>query len=161
MKPSVQQLIKATQESLREKVVPVVEDQWAASTLRSVDLILSHLHARTQIEGPMLFEDNKELVALMTNLEVPLDGLPEIATKATLFLDRASNVSSEEYPTVDTLAELNILGRGLVDDLLNLCISRPDIAPYAHLHKQLQHYLIRHVEREREFYFPTFVGRPV
>lgn len=161
MKPSIQDIIEAAQKALREKVVPVVEDQWAASALRSLDAIFSHLHARVPVEGPMLFEDNLELVDIISGLTIDLSGKPGLDSAANAFLSAAARLREIAYPSVDMLCDLNIQGRTVIDDLLLLCIGKKDEGEYGRTHQKIRAYLDRHIERERSFYFPTFVGRPV
>ena len=145
MKPSVEQMLEAMQLALREKVSPVVTDQWAASALRSVDVILNHLQARTPVEGPMLYEDNRDLAAV-------LDGAGGLSL--------AGEVSSEGAVLTEALA-------GFAADVVAMAQGYPAVAVLSgqeaaeQLHVALRAYLDRHVEREQPFFFPTYVGRPV
>lgn len=162
MKPSVQDIIDAAQKALREKVAPVVEDQWAASALRSLDAILSHLHARVPVEGPMLYEDNLDLVEILSGLTADLAQKPGLDDAVKSFLAAAARLREIPYPSVDMLCDLNIQGRAVIDDLLILCIgNKKDEGAFGETHRKIRAYLDRHIERERSFYFPTFVGRPV
>ena len=154
MKPSVEQILEAAQLALRENVAPVATDQWAASALRSVDVILSHLQARVAVEGPMLFEDNRDLASVLAKAEaLELDA----ALRAGLCAFAAEQAAMPEYPSVNALSDLIIKGRGLLDDLLVFCHAQQETA----VHAELRGYLQRHLDRERRFFFPIFVGRPV
>jgi hypothetical protein len=161
MKPSAEQMMEAAQQALRTLVAPNVNDQWAASALRSVDVILSHLRARTGTEGPMLFEDNKDLADLLSFVPPGLLGQDAaIAAALRAFLGEAEAVLVG-YPAVAALADLNDRGRAVVDDLLLLCHRRQEDPETGRYHERLRAYLMRHLNRETPFFFPTFVGRPV
>jgi hypothetical protein len=153
MKPSVEQMLEAAQLALREQVAPLATDQRAASALRSVDVILSHLQARVPVEGPMLFEDNRDLAEVLAKAaDLALDA----KLRARLGEFAAEQAAMGEYPPVHALDDLNIKGRGLLDELLMFCHAHKEEV----VHGALRGYLERHLERERPFYFPVFVGRP-
>ena len=156
MMPTAEQMIVAAQRALKDYVVPVVEDQWAASALRSVDVILSHLAARTPIEGPMLHEDNRELAALLGKAETI--GLGNAAISA--FRAEAAELLDGYAPVADLFA-LNHRGREAVDGLLIACHARKGDAAIESYHDELRAYLHRHADRESPLFFPTYVGRPV
>jgi hypothetical protein len=167
MQPSVEQMLEAAQLALREKVAPVVTDQWAASALRSVDVILSHLQARAPVEGPMLFEDNRDLAEVLSGAakNLPLAGA-KITDGTSMDMALAGFVTAaaalaQNYPSVLALSELNIRGRTLLDELLLFCHARKNDPQTEAVHESLRGYLHRHLDRERPFFFPTFVGRPV
>ena len=166
MKPSVEQMLEAMQLALREKVSPVVSDQWAASALRSVDVILNHLQARTPVEGPMLYADNRDLAAVLAGAGgLSLAG--EMTSEGAALVDELAGFAAEAaalaqgYPAVCELAALNVRGRFLLDDLLRVCHARRGQPGVEELHTALRGYLDRHIDRERPFFFPTYVGRPV
>ncbi len=157
MNPSVEQMLEAAQLALREHVAPTVTDQWAASALRSVDVILSHLQARAPVEGPMLFEDNADLAGVLAEaLGLALEA--QLAAGLRGFVAEVAAVSG--YPAVAELCALNIRGRGLVDEVLLACHALDGDTQAARVHEVLRGYLRRHVERERPFFFPVFIGRP-
>lgn len=167
MMPSAEDMLLAAQTALRDFVTPVVEDQWASSALRSVDVILSHLAARTAIEGPMLYEDNRDLVAVLAGTAAvaaladgPASSGGTIAAAIAVFEVR-SDALLQGYPPVAELAAVNLMGRELVDDLLVACHALAGDAGAATLHDGLRAYLMRHVERESPLFFPIYVGRPV
>jgi hypothetical protein len=156
MMPTAEQMIVAAQQALKDFVVPVVEDQWAASALRSVDVILSHLAVRTSIEGPMLHEDNLELVALLGKAEDLGLGNQETAA----FRAEAAELL-QNYASVFDLFALNHRGREAVDALLLVCRERRGEAAVDVYHDDLRAYLLRHADRESPLFFPVYVGRPV
>jgi hypothetical protein len=158
MRPSAEAMMQAAQKALRELVAPVVADQWAASALRSVDVILNHLQARTPVEGPMLYEDNGDLAAVLG--KVLESGLFAAVGGRLKDFRAEANELRQTYPPVAALSELNTRGREILDEVLRLCHASKDHRA-AFLHQELRDYLTRHLEREQTLFFPTFVGRPV
>lgn len=157
MMPTAQQVLASMQLALKEHVEPRLEDKWALSALRSVDALLNHLQARVPVEGPMLHEDTKDLLAILA------DAPPALAASVPAlgrFLADAPEVLAG-YPAVQTLQALNHKGREAVGALLEMCHADPADKSLAGLHEALRAYLHRHADREGAFFFPVFVGRPV
>ncbi|WP_068076755.1 hypothetical protein [Novosphingobium lentum] len=157
MMPTATQMLAAVQLALREHVTPQIEDQWAQSALRSVDVILNHLQARVPAEGPMLHQDTSELVTLLTGAREALGG-GDPALEA--FLAEAPALLAG-YASVEDLQAINHTGREAVDVLLRACHAQRGQAGVDAVHAGLRAYLLRHAERESGFFFPTYVGRPV
>jgi hypothetical protein len=154
MMPTTEQMLAAVQLALSEHVAPQVTDQWAQSALRSVDVILNHLRARTPIEGPMLHDDTCELVDLLTDAAARVsfddEGLAAFLAEAPDVLDG--------YARVDALQALNHRGRAALDRLLVHCHA---VGGADAVRADLRAWLLRHADRESGFFFPTYVGRPV
>lgn len=165
MKPTVQDILAAAQKALNEVVAPDVKDEFAASALRSIDVILNHLRARVPVEGPMLYEDIGDLAQVMGSVLSALgDDAGALVEPVRAYIGEAAALLASGYPAVDTLADSNIKGRGLIDELL-LAARRAELQGQgkggADAHAAIRGYLERHQAREQSFYFPTFVGRPV
>lgn len=157
MMPTSQQMLAAVQLALQEHVAPKIDDQWAQSALRSVDVILNHLQARVPVEGAMLHEDSRELVVLLTAARDRLShDDPALAT----FLAEAPDLL-DGYARVDALQALNHKGREAADALLHACHARKGEAVVDAVHADLRAWLLKHADRESGFFFPTYVGRPV
>ncbi|MCG2840939.1 hypothetical protein L6Q21_08090 [Sandaracinobacter sp. RS1-74] len=157
MMPTSQQMLAAMQLALKEHVTPLVDDQWAQSALRSVDVILNHLQVRVAEEGPMLHADTSELLELLRAAGTRA-GYADAALHD--FLAEAP-ATLAGYARVDALQALNHRGREIVDRLLLHCDAQRADAGVAGLHADLRAYLLRHADRESGFFFPTYVGRPV
>lgn len=157
MMPTTQQMLAAVQLALQEHVVPKIDDQWAQSALRSVDVILNHLQARVPVEGIILHEDNRELVALLTTAR---DRLSHDEPVLAAFLADAPGLL-DGYARVDALQALNHRGREAVDTLLHVCHARKGETAADAVHADLRAWLLKHADREGGFFFPTYVGRPV
>lgn len=157
MMPTTQQMLAAVQRALQEHVAPKIDDQWAQSALRSVDVILNHLQARVPVEGVMLHEDSRELIALLTAAR---DCLSHDDPALVAFLAEAPALL-DGYARVDALQALNHKGREAVDALLHVCHARKGDAAADAVHADLRTWLLKHADRESGFFFPTYVGRPV
>jgi hypothetical protein len=163
MKPSVEDMLEAVQSALRDTVAPVVSDQFAASALRSVDAILNHLRARAPVESQVLAMDNRDLYevfSIETQTLSMLEPRISLATDLDAFLAKACEQSGANVLVAD-LETLNLEGRGLVDELLVLCHSKPTNPEAIHMHANLRGYINRHLERESPFFFPVYTGRPL
>lgn len=161
MMPTTQQMLAAVQLALQEHVAPEVDDQWARSALRSVDVILNHLQARVPEEGPMLHEDSGELFALLSRARARLNlGDAALGSALGAFLAEAPSLL-EGYSRVEALQALNHRGREVVDGLLHHCHEHKGDAAADAIHAELRAWLLVHANRESGFFFPTYVGRPV
>jgi hypothetical protein len=156
MMPLSEEMLAAAQLALNEHVAPMVDDQWAASALRSVDVILRHLQARVPGEGPMLHADTRDLAEVLDAVAEALD-----AGESVREFRREAQDVLDGYASVGDLAALNCKGRQIVDDLLHACRKRGDEGAAAGAHGILRAYLMRRVERESPYFFPVYVGRPV
>ncbi|MEY2925859.1 MAG: hypothetical protein RL367_336, partial [Pseudomonadota bacterium] len=136
MMPLSEQMLAAAQLALKEHVMPLVEDQWAASALRSVDVILQHLQARVPGEGPMLHADTRDLADMLGTVADALDVVAVIDP----FRQEAQELLAG-YASVGELAALNCKGRQIVDDLLHECRKRKADGSHA----LLRAYLMRHL----------------
>ena len=61
MRPTSPDLIAGVADALEWQVLPVVQDQWAASTLRSAMQLLRHLALRVEQEPRILVEEARDL----------------------------------------------------------------------------------------------------
>lgn len=157
MMPTTQQMLAAVQLALKEHVTPKVEDEWAQSALRSVDVILHHLQARVPVEGPMLHEDTLELAGLLTSAEARLSiGDAELEA----FVSEALGLP-KSYPAIEELQALNHRGREVINTLLERCHAQKGDKVADAVHADLRDWLLKHADRESSFFFPTYVGRPV
>ncbi len=61
MRPSARELLDSIAEALDTRVAPTVTDPWAASSLRSIRTLLSHLSVRVEAELAILADGNADL----------------------------------------------------------------------------------------------------
>lgn len=99
--------------------MPVTEDKWAASTLRSVRCLLEHLAQRVEVEGPLLFEDNGDARGALASAREHLLGVDDERIQRWC-ADVAADLDppwrqAGEYPGVGSLTGENDMLRGLVD----------------------------------------------
>jgi hypothetical protein len=126
MRPSAEQVIRSMRHSLREDVIPRIEDPWARYVAKSLDHMLVHLAARWADEGRFLVEDSTELLALLGTL-LPADD-PVLAETAP-----APYVTPTELTTQNER-----LRRALETVLENTATgSEPDPAVHDYLRRQV------------------------
>ena len=166
MRPTSRELIDGIIEVLDERVAAVVEDRWAASSLRSIRCLLVHLAARVCIEGQVLHDDNADLRAVLALAADRIDcstAWPDLAEEIRNALDRAWR-QPDAYPTVESLAEENLFLRALVDRLLQqLLVNRvaadtPADDDLVDLLAEVRAYVRRQIAREQPMFMPAFAG---
>lgn len=163
MRPSARQLIEGIDWSLTQRVVPVTEDRWAASTLRSIHCLLQHLAARVEQEGQLLHDDNADLRSVLgevRDLLAGVDGWQRTCAAVAAALERPWREAGG-YPTVDSLAAENDALRGLVDDMvreLHLPARRAPEGVEARVLAGLDAYLGRRLQREQPLFVPAFLS---
>lgn len=107
MIPSSRDLIAGIARTLEQDVLPELAGAtWTASHIRSCIMLLTHLEERVVREGPILYQDNIDLRALLGRLRADLSGpLPETATRLSATLDATTPPAG--YPTVEALDTIN------------------------------------------------------
>lgn len=160
MRPSARQLIDSISWSLQEKVVPVTEDKWAASTLRSVRCLLEHLSQRVDVEGGLLFEDNRDARSTLDGVRASLAGNASGAADTTdpisawcaavaAGLERTWR-APDEYPSVASLSDENHDLRRLVDEGIRV-LPTP-------ARQELETYVRRRLARDQPLFAPFMAG---
>ena len=74
MRPSTKELLDSIAEALDTRVAPTVTDPWAASSLRSIGTLLSHLSVRVESELTILAEGNADLREVLAGACDRLEG---------------------------------------------------------------------------------------
>lgn len=161
MKPSAKQLLEGIDWSLQNRVAPVTDDQWAASTLRSVHCLLAHLAVRVHLEGQLLFEDNADAREVLATARDHL-GLqaPSKREQIDHVLGRRWRADST-YPTVASMTEENDALRTVVDELLIWLHDASDslvTTTRADMLAELDAYVRRRLARDQPMFMPAFTS---
>jgi hypothetical protein len=161
MRPTAREIIEGIIDSLERVVMPVTEDKWAASVLRSSVSLLTHLAVRADQERRILLEDTADVRAVLAQLADRLGSSPAAAglrQSITALRDQAP-VPEDDPAALDALNEKHqeIVEKILADRAL--AATRP--APQdPSLRDDLRRYLRRRLEREQSLYFPAFTKPP-
>ena len=110
MRPSAKELLDSIAEALDTRVAPTVTDPWAASSLRSIRTLLSHLSVRVEEELTILAEGNADLREVLVAASDRLEGCatpshPSMRADLQAVLAEPSVRESGVLPTVAALAE--------------------------------------------------------
>jgi hypothetical protein len=157
MRPSSAELITRISEALDATVLPAItDDKWAASVVRSATTLLNHLAKRVEIEAPVLLEDNEDARATLADVENSLGkrAALQVSIKVALAL-------RDDIPAWNVVA-LNARNReyqSAVEHILRELYGTTDAAEQC-TREVLLNYLRRRVGRERDLYFPAFMGPP-
>lgn len=142
MKPTAKELLDSIAEALDTRVAPTVTDPWAASSLRSIGTLLSHLSVRVEHELTTLAEGNADLREVLADacdrlegrttpsrpsmradievllLEVDARGSEGVATVA--LLEQASRALNEQTERLVRVVheDRDSLGEGVHEELL-------------------------------------------
>jgi hypothetical protein len=160
MRPTARALIERIAEALNDTVLPAVaHDKWAASTVRSATTLLNHLASRVEIELPVLAADNTDaaetLRAVRALLDLPSAQAEEMASVL------ADDAPASAYDLI-ALEARNRRCQTLIEAILRAIYepAQQDGSPEAAARALLRDYLARRMARERDLYFPAFVGPP-
>ena len=158
MRPTSAELLEAIAQELEDRVLPVLQDKWGASTLRSAMQLLRHLALRVPLEPHILAADNDDVRRILTLAHDRLTRLGEsgLASAAAAALDShsadpldvvAADAMNETYlRAVETIVAARDRLRAL------------DVPPT--IHQSLVDYLQRRLERERAMFLPVFLSPP-
>jgi cell division septum initiation protein DivIVA len=158
MRPTSAELLETIAQELEDRVLPVVQDKWAASTLRSAMQLLRHLALRVPLEPRILAEDNKDARAalLLARDRLTRLGESDLAAAAAAALDSdaadpldvaAADAINERYlRAIETIVAAR--------DRLRATDDPPTI------HQSLVDYLQRRLQREHPMFLPVFLSAP-
>lgn len=94
MRPSQEDMLETVRISLRDTVLPAVEDRWARYVAQAMDLVLQHVQLRVTGEVDALVEDNADMVGT----------LAEITATAAAAGSRAAGEEAELWAALAMLA---------------------------------------------------------
>jgi hypothetical protein len=160
MRPTTRALIERIAEALNDTVLPAVaHDKWAASTVRSATTLLNHLASRVEIELPVLVADNTDAAETLRAVRALLHLPSAQAEKMASVL--AEGVPASAYDLI-ALEARNRRCQALIEAILRAIYgqAQQDGSPEAACRALLRDYLARRMARERDLYFPAFVGPP-
>ena len=165
MRPTTHELLESARHSLREVVLPAVDDEWARYVAKCTDKLLAAVQVRLAREVELLALDTAETAELLAGLEVPRSPA----------LSRIRDLLAEPLPVAvppdlaaglaDRVAAGNDAGRtrlvALVDALHDAQAGPlPDDvrAGVEAAHEQVRALLRRQLARDSELMAPTFMA---
>ena len=160
MRPSAKELIDSIAEALDTRVAPTVTDPWAASSLRSIRTLLSHLSVRVEQELTILAEGNADLREVLAGARDRLQGCetpshPALLDDLRSVLAEPSVRESGALATVAALEEESAALNEQVERLVRVVHDdRESLGEDLHRHllTALRAYFARQREREAPLY---------
>ena len=165
MRPTTHELLESARHSLREVVLPAVDDEWARYVAKCTDKLLAAVQVRLARELELLALDTAETADLLARLEVPdAPGLSRIRDLLAAPLDLEVDPTTAAG-LADRVAARDDEGRArlvaLVDALHAAQASDlPDDvrAGVEGAHEQVRTLLRRQLARDSELMAPTFMA---
>ena len=158
MRPTTVELLESIAQALEDHVLPVIQDKWGASTLRSAMQLLHHLALRVPLEAGILAADNDDVRRILTLVGDRLSKLGETDLAAAA----AAALSAHSVDPLDVVAAdaLNETYQGAVEMIIAARdrLRTIDIPPQ--IHQTLVDYLQRRLDRERGMFVPVFLSPP-
>ena len=158
MRPTSEELLGSIAQALEDQVLPVVQDKWAASTLRSAMQLLRHLAIRVVREPGILAADNADLREVLSaaTAELAQAGLGDLEAAVCAAL-AAGNPDPLDVAAADRLNEGYLRA---VEALIAARDRLRQARPAGELHAALVEYLRRRLEREHDLFLPVFLSPP-
>jgi hypothetical protein len=152
------ELLESIAKALEDQVLPVMQDKWGASTLRSAMQLLRHLALRVPLEPRILAADNDDVRRVLALARERLTQLGEtdLAAAAAVALG-AGPADPLDVVAVDALNETYLRA------VETIVAARDRLRPLdagQTIHQSLTDYLQRRLERERDMFLPVFLSAP-
>jgi hypothetical protein len=158
VRPTSAELLDSIAQALEDQVLPLIQDKWGASTLRSAMQLLRHLALRVPLEPRILAADNDDVRRILTLAHDRLTQLGETdlaAAAAAALGPRAADpldvvAADAQNETYLRAVESIVAARDR--------LRAVDVPPT--IHQSLIDYLQRRLERERAMFLPVFLSPP-
>jgi hypothetical protein len=158
MRPTTVELLESIAQALEDHVLPVIQDKWGASTLRSAMQLLHHLALRVPLEAGILAADNDDVRRILTLVGDRLSQLGETDLAAAA----AAALSARSVDPLDVIAAdaENETYQGAVEMVIAARDRLRTIDTPPQIHQTLVDYLQRRLDRERRMFVPVFLSPP-
>jgi len=158
MRPTSVELLESIAQALEDQVLPVMQDKWGASTLRSAMQLLRHLALRVPFEARILAADNEDVRRVLTLVhdELTQIGESDLASTAAAALGARA---ADPLDVIATDAQNETYLRAVEAIVAARDRLRARGAP-PRIHAALVEYLQRRLERERGMFLPVFLSPP-
>jgi hypothetical protein len=158
MRPTTVELLESIAQAIEDQVLPVIQDKWGASTLRSAMQLLRHLALRVPLEAGILVADNDDARRVLTLVSDRLRQLGETGLSAVA----AAALSARSVNPLDVIAAdaLNETYLRAVETIIAARDRLRAIDTPPQIHRALVDYLQRRLDRERGMFVPVFLSPP-
>ncbi|MBI1179426.1 MAG: hypothetical protein GC201_02645 [Alphaproteobacteria bacterium] len=168
MRPRTDEILRSVLWTFDEWIVPEATTPFAKSLTLTMGNLLRHVTLRVELEGDLLFEDNRELRAVLGRVAdyaeratVEQLALGDLCMHLNVVLGRTF-WGGDVYPSVARLVEEAMALRGALSDALRVFLARRDVlrddAGYQVLRREIRDYLGRQLQREGQMIEPAFTA---
>jgi hypothetical protein len=152
------ELLESIAQALEDQVLPVMQDKWGASTLRSAMQLLRHLALRVPLEPRILAADNDDVRKVLALARERLTQLGETGLAAAAAVALGPGPADPlDVVAVDALNETYLRA---VETIVAARDRLRPLDPGQTIHQSLTDYLQRRLERERDMFLPVFLSAP-
>ena len=159
MRPTSTELIASVADALETQVLPAIQDQWAASTVRSAMQLLRHLALRVEREPQILQAEAADLHHVLQATAVIL-AAPAL-TDLRALVDQALALPQPAVWDVPAMAQRDEQCLTVVENLLAARSQLDQSLGTASPRASLVAYLERRLLRERELVEPFRTTQPI
>lgn len=159
MRPSTPELLGSIAAALEQQVLPVVQDKWAASTLRSAMQLLRYLALRVPSEPAILRAQAADLQLVLTQVTASIErvNLADLLAKLQTFVaqpqpDALDNTALETYCES---------GLRVIEALIAARDRLRSATGSSATHDMLIDCLQRQLARERDLILPFHTSPPI
>lgn len=168
MRPRADEIVQSIVRTYEEYVLPEVEEPYARSLGLTIANLLRLVKLRIEQEGPLLYEDNRDLRETLAEVADYLSSAQPIRDRFSESLEEIQEVLRRQfradgaYPTLESVdAEATALRWPLVRAIRVLEGDRAELGQqedYQSVRARIRQYLRRSIEREGNLIVPAFTG---
>ena len=158
MRPTSAELLETIAQELEDQVLPVLQDKWGASTVRSAMQLLRHLALRVPLEPRILAADNEDARSALRFAHERLIRLEASDLAATA----ADALNSPDADPLDVVAAdaINETYLRAIETIVAARDRLRSLDDPPTIHPSLVDYLERRLEREHGMFLPVFLSAP-
>lgn len=166
LRPRSDEILTSVLASFEEVIVPELQDAYAVSMGHTIVNLLRHLSLRVQLEGPALYEGNRELRSVLADVRAVArrSTLPEVRGLVPVVSDALESTSRdpEGYPSVVELTEDAVVLGTCLDDCVRVLqwAARSEGADVeqTRVRRRIRDCLAAQLARESTWVEPAFRG---
>lgn len=171
MIPTSSEIFMGMKWSLENEIAPLLDNPRAQSSVRCMLMLLDHLILRVDSEGPVLDQDNRDILQTLEKIAEWLKQTrlshthPEIGNLITEIETTSSEQTSpkEHVPAISVLLEVNTSLKGLFLRVIKVVETHRETVPLEvsdQCKREIDKLLRQQLDRDYNWIEPAFAGKP-